>query len=305
MESEIILPPEPASATTVEHIVDAEPPKRPQVPAYIPVVGTVLGILALIIVVAVVIGTVFGTFQFTSQRVNRSVTLTQQFSVGATPTLKITNAVGAVHIGSGPVGTVNITATKVAHGVSSDIAQRDLDRMTVTMTQVGDTITITTEMGVQSPSSGDRHIDLTITTPSTTSVDLTSQVGDITIDGLNGQMHVALSTGALHMSNVTIAATSKLSSDVGDLEFMGTIAPGVSLQVGIRTGSVKLALPGATAIHLDASTDIGSLKVNGWPTIKVIRTNVTGAKAQGDLQPNAQGTLAIAVNVGDIDLSAQ
>jgi hypothetical protein len=63
-------------------------------------------------------------------------------------------------------------------------------------------------------------------------------------------------------------------------------------------------LPSATAAHIEAWTDAGSLTIHGWP---ISTRHTTGATllAAGDTRASPQARLMVKVAAGDITIQAR
>jgi hypothetical protein len=281
-----------------------QPPPPPQRRSrwHIWLIGGCLALLALCVLACAVLGGVFAGFLIhVANQVSTSTTTTQTFSVTGTPSLDIKDTAGNVEVVTGDAGTVNVEVTKRARATTRDEADSDLNSIRVDVTQVGNTIRVTTSFDEGNGLARQRRVDLTITVPPTANVTAQVTAGQVSISDVGGLFDVSVLAGDLEMKGVTLADGSRLHVTTGDAQLSGTIPTGASLDVSVDTGEASLELPASTAAHLDARTNIGSIDVSGW-NLSASKQNV-GASAVGDLGTNPQGSITVRVQTGDIKIS--
>ena len=228
--------------------------------------------------------------------------LTQHFEVGETPTVFIQNPVGEVSIVSGETNQIRIEATKEARSSFPEYAQQGLAEITIAATQDDNSVSVVVSLGERSFHDLHRMVRLLVTVPARTNIQTHVSAGRFSVDGIVGAVVTHVATGNARLRQVTLAEQSRLQVDAGKLELDGALIPGASLDVLVQAGQAALRLPVTTAAHLDASTNVGSIRVAGWPV--PVRRRLVGASASGDLNGEPAGALAIKVDVGSVDLWA-
>jgi hypothetical protein len=277
----------------------------------IPWWGWLLGGCLLIVVVGVVacgiigatLGAKLGTLisrvaneQYVSQSSD------QTFTVSGAPSIVVNDPAGNITYQVAAGNAVIVQITRRAGDSSSTAAQNDLQNISATATQSGDTITVQADVGATHGFGQTMEVDLTITGPANAAFNLTDQAGNIQLTGTQGVVTTNVQAGTTTLNGVTLADGSQLKTNVGTITVDGQLAPGASLDVTVNVGSVDMTLPSSTNTHLHASTDTGSLDVSGW----TVQQSSNGAShtASGDLGSAPSGKLTIHVSTGSITLSA-
>jgi hypothetical protein len=250
-----------------------------------------------------VLGGVFAGFLIhVANEVPVSETTTQAFIVTGAPSLDIQDTAGNVEVVAGSAGTVGVEVTKSVRAATSDEAQGDLKGIHVAVTQTGNTIKVVTNFDEASGIGRQPRVDLTLTVPPTTNISTQVTTGEVTITGISGLFNLGVVAGSLETEAATFADGSRIHVTTGNLQLNGSVPTGASLDVSVDTGQASLELPGSTAAHLDARTNVGSIEISGWP-LSASKDNV-GASAVGDLGTNPQGTITVRVQTGNIDISS-
>ncbi|HEY7355715.1 MAG TPA: DUF4097 family beta strand repeat-containing protein [Ktedonobacterales bacterium] len=231
-----------------------------------------------------------------------TTTESQSFTVTEPPRLIIRNPVGAVSVVAGEVDQVTIQITKEARNHSYEAAQRDLEEITVSAEQNGNTVTVQVDLGYPFPSVSQRSVRLLVTVPERADLEADVKVGKLHTYGLTGRVQAQVATGQAELRRVTLAEASRLLVHTGSVDLDGALMNGASLSVQIHVGSADLRLPAATYAHLDASTHIGHIDVSGWP-VSVWRSFL-GARAAGDMGAEPAGALSVQTDVGSVSLAA-
>jgi hypothetical protein len=230
-------------------------------------------------------------------------TSTQAFPVTGAPDIVVDNAAGNVTYQMGTGNTVSVQVTRRAGDSSVSAAQNDLQNITATATQSGNTITIHSDLGAGMQGFGRTlSVDLLITGPASATFDITNQAGNVTLAGVQGMVQTNVQAGDVELTNVTLASGSRLQTNVGTITLNGQLAPGASVDITASVGSVEVTLPASTNTHLSAKSNTGTVSISGWSVQPT--SQGAGSSASGDLGTNPSGTLTIQVNTGSITLSA-
>lgn len=283
---------------------DAAPRERHRPPSY---VRWIAGLLVVFVVLALACGgisAVLAAIAFNSTPA--SATVDKTFSVIGAPTLVIHGAAGSVHVNPGTDGQITLHATTRVRALTHSQAQSALDAITITATQSGNQVNIQeddTDAGGWFFNGFQRaQIDLTVTAPANTNLNLTEDAGTLVATGFTGQLTTHVNAGSAALSSMTMAKGSSLSVNAGSLTVDGSLQSGASLLVDVNAGSADVTLPQDTSAHLDASASAGSVQVNGWNI--AVNHDAANTAASGDLNPNPTGTITIRVSAGSASLNA-
>lgn len=230
-------------------------------------------------------------------------TETHEHTVTGEPAIIARNAAGNLTITPGRDGQVLVKVTKRVHrGFLGHVDEHDLDKVRVDVKQEGNRITI--ETGSRHVSSLGKHIniDIDITAPPASTLDLRLAAGNITIRGIDSLISAKVDAGNMDLTEVALADRSQLSVNAGNLTVRGKLAAGASLDAQISAGNARFTLPRETAAYLDARAQAGNIHVPDWH-VSVTRNFATQA-AYGPLGANPAGTLTIRVTAGNVTVEA-
>jgi hypothetical protein len=229
---------------------------------------------------------------------------THEFTVGERTALSIRNRAGNVTFAAGPVGQVRVVVTKRARGLFGGADESDLERVQVAVTQTGDTIHIDAESGERWSFLKQVSIDLEVTAPAATGVDLRLNAGNARLEGITGSVRAELNAGNLDLSDVVCTGVSRLTLNAGTLTLRGALAAGASLEAHVNAGNVRFILPADTAASVEARTTAGAIHTTA-EQLHVSR-QFASASASGRLGPATsaapRATLRAQVDAGNITL---
>jgi hypothetical protein len=200
----------------------------------------------------------------------------QNFTVSSIspPTVVINGDSGIINVNTSPDATsvfVQDTKNPGTFGNANNIQ--------VTSSQNGNTITTNVQ------DNGQGSVDFQVTVPQGADLQLTTNSGDISIDG------------------VTLSGTSTITTESGEINFNGAIAPSGTAQFTTSSGTIDLTMPADSAFRLNASTISGSMNTADFPSVKVQTNNQGGTQATGNVGAGGQGaTVTLNTDSGDINL---
>ncbi|MGZ3639286.1 MAG: DUF4097 family beta strand repeat-containing protein [Ktedonobacterales bacterium] len=226
-------------------------------------------------------------------------TETHEFIVTGEPAIVARSAAGNLTITAGPDGQVHVQVTKRGHGgILGHADEHDLDKVHVDVRQEGNRITVEADKRPSSLQGKHITIDIEITAPSRSTLDLRLAAGNMTIRGISGLISAKVDAGNVDLTEVTLADRSRLSVNAGNLTVKGALAAGASLDAQVNAGNARFILPRETAAYLDARSQAGNVHVPDW-YVSITRNFATQA-AYGPLGANPAGTLTIRVTAGNI-----
>lgn len=279
------------------------PRERHRPPSY---VRWIAGLLVVFVALALACGgisAVLAAISFNSTPA--SATVDKSFSVSGVPTLVIHGAAGSVHVNPGTDGQITLHATKRVRALTHSQAQSALDAITITATQSGNQVNIQEDANIGGwffNGFQRAQIDLTVTAPANTNLNVTEDAGSVDATGFTGKLTAHIDAGSATLNDMTMAKGSSLTVDAGSLSVDGALQSGASLFVEVDAGSADVTLPQDTSAHLDASASAGSLDVNGWNVSE--SHDAADTTVTGDLNPNPTGTITIRVSAGSVSLNA-
>lgn len=277
--------------------------ERRHIPGYVKLIGGCLVLCTLLLLVCGIGAGVVAALTITSSPATTSYAKT--LPVNGTPTVVIDGQTGTIHVVPGAAGAVQVQGAITVHNLSHDQAQRELDGIQITATQTGDTVNIQVH---QDSTNGfifgfnSRQIDLTVTVPAASNLNVTQAAGTLDASGITGKLIADISAGSVTLDDMSLADGSRLSASAGTVTLNGRLQRGASMNVNVSAGSVTMNLPRDTSTHLSASATAGDVSVNGWDVATT--RNAANTTVTGDLGANPSGTLTIQVSAGSVTLNA-
>jgi hypothetical protein len=204
------------------------------------------------------------------------------FQVGDAPVLDIDNFAGAVTIrpGEGPV--VRVVATSKASSRSG------LERITVSITQEGDRVVIKTRKSV---STGNASVDLEITAPASSRVDLNTGAGSVDMRDIGGPIDAHSGAGTIEVRGAQ--GVARLNLGAGQIVYEGSPSGDCRFQTG--AGEIILTVPADLNAQVDLSTGIGSVGVD-----LPVRGRVSIRSVEGTIGDGSQGSIQAHTGAGSV-----
>ena len=185
------------------------------------------------------------------------------FSVGASTRLEIKSFNGRIAVNAGSDGIVRVLATI-----------RRADRVEYTVSQDGDTVVVEAKRDgatfIRGPA-----VDIEITAPSKTILELQTSNGEIEVYGIEGTGILQTSNGRIVMKSVTgsfhaytsngaievsgLVGTVTLETSNGAIDFAGDLTGGGNNEIKTSNGGVTVRLLATPSVRLDATTSNGDV----------------------------------------------
>jgi len=202
-------------------------------------------------------------------------TETHTFEVGPLPTVTIRNKAGSIRLHAGQEGQVSITTKKRGY-----LFTQNWDRdAQVWFNQDRANNTVAARVDSWQPF-GKNAVDFDITVPPHSTLELTTNAGNITVQQVNGQMKLQADAGSIQALQVTLRGQSLLKTDAGSITFDGALDPAGSYKLTTDLGNVNVTLPADSSFRLEAKTDLGSVTTN-LPLPQLQRTKLSGQVGTG------------------------
>jgi DUF4097 and DUF4098 domain-containing protein YvlB len=222
--------------------------------------------------------------------------------VGTTPSLEITNFAGSVRIRSAEGGEIRIEATKKASRHS------DLHRIEVDVSERDGTVAVRTR---KTASLNNARVDLDITAPIDTRLNLKTGAGTVDVRGLAGDLEVDTGAGTVvirdtsgrfrvHSGAGTVevrdaSGPAEISVGAGTIEYEGELEGDSSFNTGL--GEVILRLPEDLNTKIDLSTGMGSVDVR-----YDVQGTVTMRRAVGVIGDGSEGSIYAHTGAGMVQM---
>ena len=241
-----------------------------------------------------------------------SKTVSEVFATGNAPEIIVETYNGQIDISPSDRDEVVVEVTKHASGFDQPEAEANLDRIQVTMTQVGNKIHISAQRsGMHHGNSG---AAIVIATPAASLLQLKTSNGKIVCEAMEGRVEAHSSNGKLEVvqakgpmklttsnGNIEIVATEAIvdaRTSNGRIEFQGTLADR-NQTFKTSNGGIVLALPADSQFDLDCSTS--NSRVSCAFNVKG-EHNKRRTKLKGAVGDNPTYSITATTSNGSIDI---
>jgi DUF4097 and DUF4098 domain-containing protein YvlB len=270
--------------------------------------------------VAVTTRVITWPFQWTVASGTEMARVEQAFNVGEAPDLRIDSFAGSVTVQAGRAGEIRVVATKRVSGVGN------LDRIQVDLAQQANGVVVTTRTR---PGLNNASVQLEITAPPGTRLDLHTGAGSVEVSGLRSDVKADSGAGSLTLSDLSGAIDAHsgagsitlrnvsggivADSGAGSIEVRGgdgradlhtgagSILYEGALQGDSRfesgTGSITLRLPTSLNMRVDLGTGMGTVEVD-----YAVDGQVTKREVRGVIGTGADGSIYAHTGTGGINL---
>jgi hypothetical protein len=217
----------------------------------------------------------------------RQQPIARSFEVGAEPVLEVDAFVGTIIVRPGEEGVIEVVATKKARRAPY-LAEIGLE-----MHERAGGLAIRTT-GPRARGRSNASVDLEITAPPGTRLELNAAVGNVDVRGMVGDIRAHVATG-----NIDVRAAegvAQLDVGAGNVHYRGQPAGACTFSAGAGNVTVELAADTDARIHLQ--TGVGKVEVG--PRVKGLVTprHVKGVIGSGD-----QADIRAHCGVGNISLT--
>ena len=239
--------------------------------------------------------------------VGRGATMseTQEYVVkGPFTHMTVTNPVGEVKIQ--PVTTKGAFSVHVRKRVRDSWLgdrskmRRVLDTMRVDVEESNGELRIRVQRPPMADTLRSVSVDLLISVPAHIDIDLTQEVGEITVEEVTGVLHIKDGVGSITLDQVTLLSGSTVDVDTGNIRFSGRLPDTGTVRLATGVGSITMALSPENAFALQTSTGVGHIKVK-LPT----KTYDSKGSLQLEVGKAPTATLVAQTETGSIDIEVK
>ena len=220
---------------------------------------------------------------------------TRTFLVGTHPTIIVKDDIGTIRVHSGGQSdTVSVQTTRQSTGWTGNN-----NNPQVYYDQRSDDNIITIKSAHGWRILGKNSVDFDITVPLTTDLQRRTDLGKIYVNDVIGQMSLTSDAGSIHATQVSLMGRASLKTDVGSINFSGSIEPRGTYKFESDAGSINVTLPENASFHVDAKTDVGSVNTD-FPVSG--QSSIGRNKLGGDVGSPPYAVLTLKTDVGSINL---
>jgi hypothetical protein len=222
---------------------------------------------------------------------------TRHFSVNEQPHIVVNNEIGTIHVKANSKSNTVTFQTK-RHSKRFGKAPNE-SWVSYEQLKEGNEIRADVERVFSPGTSIPQSIDFNITLPHNADLELHTDVGDIWVIGINGQLSLQCDIGSIYIKQGILTGNSVLKTNLGSVNFHEAIDPSGSYQLATETGSVYVILPDDTPFELDASTQFGNI-TTVVPDMKMAyRTN---SEVHGDAGIPPRASLKLSSITGSVSV---
>lgn len=226
--------------------------------------------------------------------------------------LHVSNPVGGITIRRGREGVIEVQATKRASSFLGSRNHRLLAETRVRTEINRQPIGIEVDLPDVSDApliGGNVAVDLLITVPRDISLDIISNVGDVGVTDVQGNLRVRSDVGDVRLQDVVVVEECDVMTNVGGIDFRGRL-PEREGEVLLQTdvGDIDVAVPAGSQFALDAETNVGEVQ-SGFELRDAQSgpaNEVTGRWLKGGVNTDANGvSVVLRAQTGDIEVEPQ
>lgn len=209
--------------------------------------------------------------------------------------------VGQCKVSYGESETADITGNYTVHGLNEKKVSAALENIKLTHEIKGDTLYVK----VQTPNGSKNFInyttDLEIILPTNFSdFKISSDVGDIELDGLSGNFDISADVGEIDLDS--LSGNFDITADVGDIDADNITLTGDS-KIEADVGNIDVSLTETAECELEIIADVGDIDVdtNGLDYTEIDKSeDYTGEKVK--LVINDKCSAELKADVGNIKI---
>lgn len=238
---------------------------------------------------------------------------TQTVDVKNIKKIEIDIAVGKCNVIAGDSGKAVINADCEYKAISEKKAQKAMDNTKLRYEVKDDTLHIDfidSETGKKIGNMKDSHLvnivtDIEVSLPDDfKDFDISTDVGDIKIDGFSGSFNISSDVGDVNAKNLTITDKSYFNSDVGNIECTVDSLSAKELELNADVGDVDLSLGTIGKSEIDIESDLGNIKLDTQgKEYEEISSKKDNVEQEKKIIIDGKCTVEMKADVGDVKIS--
>jgi hypothetical protein len=221
--------------------------------------------------------------------------------------LWVNNPVGTVTVEPGREGVIVVQASSSVEGVFGPRTQSMLEAVQIDARSKGPEAHVEVDLP-ESLGPESVRVDLRLTVPPNTSLDLINRAGQVRVTGAEGDLRLRSDVGDVQLREVTVQNEYDVIVEVGRIEFQGRLPQdGGEVLLRTRVGEIDARLPAGSRFVLDAETAAGTI-YTGFE-LEALQSGRNQAQVGGWLQGRANGgrgvRLVLRTGAGEIRVNPQ
>ena len=213
-------------------------------------------------------------------------------SVAGITMLDVRTDVGRIHLNAADVAEIRVHAAIKVKAATEERAQELAEGVRTVLEPSGETLVI---KAVKPTGFGHNGVDFTITAPAGLALKCTTNIGDIRATGFTGHSEAFADIGTIICTG--LHGNVDLRADVGDIraEYAPDAPAAIHVDASTNVGSIELAGPKDISAELTAEVHVGDIDTDRPLTV------------MGNLTPSiraslgsAEGRISLRTNVGSI-----
>ena len=193
---------------------------------------------------------------------------TRAFKVAGPTTLALANVSGRIAVTAAPGAEIRLEIVKRARGATEADARQRLDATRVDIEERAGRIDVRTE---HTRGRRGASVDYTVVAPPDTTLEIRSVSGDVSVDGVKGEVRAETVSGDVTAAGLAREASLKTVS--GDIKVASSAVDG---QLGATSVSGDVVIQGFKARRVDAGTVSGNVKLTSGACEQATVHSVSG-----------------------------
>jgi hypothetical protein len=252
-----------------------------------------MGLFVRLATTATLVSVLIGGCQFGSDAFKAEFARSEELTSPVTgiTMLDIHSDVGKIHLDAADVAEIQVRAEIEVKAATEEKAEELAEGVRIVMEPYGETMTV---KAIKPAGFGRNQlcVDFTITAPANLALKCTTNVGEVRTTGFTGHVEVFTNVGTIICTG--LHGSVDLRADVGDIraEYAPDAPPAIHVDASTNVGSIEFAGPKDISAKLTAEANVGSintdrpLTVTGNHLTQSIRASFGGAEGQISLRTN-------------------
>lgn len=228
-------------------------------------------------------------------------TFSRSFDVSTPASLNVDVRVGSVEVRAGSDSAIQVDGTVTAYGLNTARAEEYLDRVRLDAQQSGQEVIVTADW--DEPVAGwqgrSPEVDLVITVPERTAIELDLDVGEVDVVGTAGDLSINTDVGRVTVRDVAAEESLEIQTDVAEINFEAALTEGAQYEFASDVGSITLDLPADSSFQLQASSDVGDVSVE-FDVVGEQERDFVGETVRGTVGGPSDTVVIARSNVGSV-----
>jgi hypothetical protein len=229
----------------------------------------------------------------------------QEFAVERDAALEVSCPVCDVQISAVEGSVIAVEGSLHAWGSDRQAAELALEDIEVSLSQEGGRVVAAVLMpnqnwGVNWRGQRGSRVDLEITVPRRTDLEMDVDVGTVEVEGIEGLIDVRADVGDLMLRDVVARDKFTVRTDVARVRFEGSLSEGVRYDIRSGVGEINVTLPADSSFELDAESNVGDVRSGFAVSGTEERKALVGGRISGTVGNAPTAELVLRSDIGAI-----